>query len=70
LIIGTIDALAEGGESFVLETTLSGGWLDGRVEDWRARDCEIGLIYLKLASPDLAIQRVSPAGATTSPKRP
>ncbi|GMV89520.1 MAG: hypothetical protein AMXMBFR81_24510 [Chthonomonas sp.] len=58
LIISTVDALAEGGESFVLETTLSGGWLDARVEDWRAKGCEIGLIYLKLAGPELAIQRV------------
>lgn len=47
------------GEDFALETTLAGRRYVRAVPRWQARGYRVGLIYLSLPSPDIAIARVA-----------
>ncbi len=45
-------------KSFAFETTLSGRNFAGKIRDWKSRNYEIIIYYLKLPSVELAIERV------------
>ena len=47
------------GETFAFETTLSGRGYARLIPQWQRRDYEVKLVFLKLASVDLAIARVA-----------
>jgi predicted ABC-type ATPase len=53
-----LDELTRLGIHFALETTLSGRWLVKRIEEWKLLGYYVELRYLRLSSPDLAVQRV------------
>ncbi len=44
--------------SFAMESTLSGRTLLGRIRGWQLAGCAVSVFYLRLESPDLAVQRV------------
>ena len=58
LMLREIRRRTERGESFAFETTLAGRGALRRIRDWRARDYEVALFYLRLASVEQAIGRV------------
>jgi predicted ABC-type ATPase len=58
LMLREIQVRAGRGESFAIETTLSGRAPLRWIRDWRQRGYRITLFYLRLASPELAIARV------------
>ena len=47
------------GGSFAFETTLSGRGYARLIPDWQSRGYHVKLFYLKLRSPELAIERVA-----------
>ncbi len=53
-----MDALAERSASFMLETTLASLTYAQKVRRWRDAGYSIGLIYLRLPSVDVSIERV------------
>jgi predicted ABC-type ATPase len=59
MMLEEIDRHASEGRSFAFETTLAGhNYLD-RIDEWRANGFTIKLIFLSLASPEEAIERVA-----------
>ena len=46
------------GENFAFETTLSGSGYSRSIPRWRERGFVVKLFYLRLPSPDLAVDRV------------
>ena len=48
----------DSGNSFALETTLSGRAYAGSVVDWKKRGFCVNLYYLRLPTPEMAIERV------------
>jgi predicted ABC-type ATPase len=59
LVLREIDRLAETRVSFAFESTLSGLSYRHRIERWKARGYRIDIVYLKLASVDLALERIA-----------
>ncbi len=57
-MLARLDELTDDGEDFTIETTLSGGWLRNRIVEWRAKGYFVELPFLRLASAEMAIQRV------------
>jgi predicted ABC-type ATPase len=57
-LLGVLDRLALHRRSFLLETTLAGRAYVRRIHAWRAAGYRVGLIFLGLSSPDLAVERV------------
>ena len=54
-----IDRHARAGVSFAFETTLSGRSYAGRIRRWRKDGYRVKLIFLSLATPEEAIERVA-----------
>jgi predicted ABC-type ATPase len=46
---------------FAFESTLSGRHYAKRIEDWKTRGYLIEIVYLRLASPQLALRRMPAA---------
>ena len=59
VMLATIDQLAEQGENFILETTLSGRGYVKRIAKWRASGYHVELNFLSLPSPEDSIRRVA-----------
>ncbi len=59
LFFAEIDRLAATGIDFSFETTLSGLGYRKRLERWKAAGYCIEIVFLKLASPKLALRRVA-----------
>jgi predicted ABC-type ATPase len=59
LFLQQIDRLAQARESFALETTLSGLAHARRLRLWKAAGYRVEIIFLKLASPTLALRRIA-----------
>ena len=59
LLIGLVDESVRGGESFAVETTLSGSTYARRIPTWQAAGYRVTLIFLRLPSVDTAIARVA-----------
>ncbi len=58
LMIQHIDECVRKQESFAFETTLSGKGYKKKIMSWKSQGYEIIIYYLKLASVDIAIERV------------
>jgi predicted ABC-type ATPase len=54
-----IDELADAGSNFAFETTLSGLGYARRIDTWRTRGARVTIIFLKLATPEAAVNRVA-----------
>ncbi|WP_027390250.1 zeta toxin family protein [Chrysiogenes arsenatis] len=59
LMFKRITSLVNSGESFAFETTLAGRGYAKLIPQWRAQGYRVKLIFLKLASVELAIERVA-----------
>ena len=59
LMLQTIFALAQSGQSFAFETTLAGLGYARHIPRWRAAGYHVTLFYLTLPSPEMAIARVA-----------
>jgi len=58
LMVHQIDECIKKGESFAFETTLSGRTYIKKINDMKSKGYKIVIYFLKLASVDLAIERV------------
>lgn len=58
LMLAEIRLLVSRGRSFAFETTLSGRTYASLITQWRAEGYTVKAIFLRLASPELAIARV------------
>ena len=58
LLLETINEHVAAGRSFAFETALSGLAYSRSITNWRGQGYLVGLFYLRLASPDVAIDRV------------
>jgi predicted ABC-type ATPase len=54
-----LDRLVEAKVDFAFETTLSGLRYAKRIQDWKVHGYSIGMVYLRLPSPQLALSRVA-----------
>lgn len=59
LMLAEIREHARRGDSFAFETTLSGRGYARLIPRWRDQGYRIGLVFLRLPTPDLAIARVA-----------
>ena len=59
LALREVDRLAEAKISFGFESTLSGRTYVGRLERWKHRGFSIEIVFLRLASVDLAVERIA-----------
>lgn len=58
LLLERVDYLAAKGKNFAFESTLSGRAYAKRIRAWRVRGYRVSIFFLRLASPELAIDRV------------
>jgi predicted ABC-type ATPase len=58
LMLDRIDGLVSAGQSFAIETTLAGRGYLRRIVQWRDEGYRVLLVFLSLASPGIAIERV------------
>ena len=58
LLLETIGEYVAAGKSFAFETTLSGLAYSRSIPNWRKRGYLVGLYYLRLPDPDVAVSRV------------
>jgi predicted ABC-type ATPase len=59
LFIAELDRLAKARVDFAFETTLSGLAYRARLRRWKASGYRVEIIYLRLASPRLALRRIA-----------
>jgi len=59
LLLKEIDRLAEGGQDFAFESTLSGLTHARRLKAWRARGYYVEIAYLRVPTPQIALQRIA-----------
>lgn len=59
MVLRELDRLAEMKVEFAFESTLSGLLYARRIADWKARGYLIEIVYLRLASPQLALSRIA-----------
>jgi len=59
LMLQTIFALAQKGQSFAFETTLAGRSYARHIRCWQSAGYHVTLYYLRLPSPEMAIARVA-----------
>lgn len=59
LVLRELDRLVEAKVEFAFESTLSGLHYAKRIADWKRRGYLIEIVYLRLASPRLALSRVA-----------
>jgi len=59
LVLRELNRLVEAKAEFAFESTLSGRYYAKRIEDWKTRGYLIEIVYLRLASPQLALRRIA-----------
>jgi len=59
VVLRELDRLVEAKADFAFESTLSGLRYAKRMQTWKAHGYSIEIAYLRLASPQLALSRVS-----------
>jgi predicted ABC-type ATPase len=59
LVLRELDRLVEVNAEFAFESTLSGLRYAKRIDDWKTRGYLIEIVYLRLASPQLALSRIA-----------
>src|SRR5882724_10178264 len=59
IFLGELDRLAKARADFAFETTLSGLVYLARLRRWKAHGYRIEIVYLRLASPQLALRRIA-----------
>jgi predicted ABC-type ATPase len=59
LVLRELNRLVEAKAEFAFESTLSGLHYAQRIEDWKAKGYLIEIIYIRLASPQLAFSRIA-----------
>ena len=59
LVLRTLDRLARARLDFAFESTLSGLPYLNRIKRWKAAGYRIEMVYLRLASPQLALRRIA-----------
>jgi predicted ABC-type ATPase len=59
IFLGELDRLAKARADFAFETTLSGLVYLARLRRWKAAGYRIEIVYLRLASPQLALRRIA-----------
>jgi predicted ABC-type ATPase len=59
LFLAELDRLAKGRLDFAFESTLSGLTYLGRIQQWKNAGYRIEMVYLRLASPQLALRRIA-----------
>jgi predicted ABC-type ATPase len=59
LVLRELDRLVESKAEFAFESTLSGLRYAKRIEAWKRLDYRIEIVYLRLASPQLALSRIA-----------
>lgn len=59
LVLRELDRLVEAKAEFAFESTLSGLCYAKRIQDWKVRGYLIEIVYIRLASPQLALSRVA-----------
>ena len=59
LMVRQIGAHAREGRSFAFETTLSGKRYARLIPEWQMKSYRVKLIFLRLATPEIAIERVA-----------
>jgi predicted ABC-type ATPase len=58
-LLGRLRDLVAAGEPFCIETNLAGRGLLRWIEEWHARGYVVGLAFIALDSPELALERVA-----------
>jgi hypothetical protein len=59
MVLRELNRLVEARAEFAFEITLSGLHYARRLEDWKSRGYLIEIVYIRLASPQLALSRIS-----------
>jgi predicted ABC-type ATPase len=59
LMLRELNRLAEAKAEFAFESTLSGLHYAKRIEEWKTKGYVIEIIYIRLASPQLALSRIA-----------
>jgi predicted ABC-type ATPase len=59
LVLRELSRLVEAKAEFAFESTLSGLHYAKRLEDWKRRGYLIEIVYIRLASPQLALRRIA-----------
>jgi predicted ABC-type ATPase len=59
LVLQELDRLAASGADFAFESTLSGTTYVGRLRRWKAEGYRVDIVFLKLSSVELALQRIA-----------
>ena len=70
LMIQHINNCIKRNEPFAFETTLSGKGYIKKIEDWKAKQYEIIIYYLKVPSVEFATERVKLESCSRWPQRP
>lgn len=58
IMLNEIDKHVSKGDNFAFETTLSGHSYTNRIKKWRHNGYRVKLVFLKIDTPELAIERV------------
>jgi len=59
LFVRELDRLAKSRKKFAFESTLSGVTYLGRLKRWKAAGYRIEIVYLRIASPQIAFRRIA-----------
>ena len=59
MVLRELNRLVESRAEFAFESTLSGLYYAKRLEDWKSRSYLIEIVYIRLASPQLALSRIA-----------
>jgi predicted ABC-type ATPase len=59
LMLRELNRLSEAKVEFAFESTLSGLHYAKRIEDWKTKGYSIEIVYIRLASPHLALSRIA-----------
>ena len=59
IFFAQLDSLITDNQSFILESTLAGQYLKKVIEDIKAKDYEVNMLYIFLDSPQTCIQRIA-----------
>ena|SRR5581483_2219520 len=59
LFLAELDALAQARLDFAFESTLSGLAYANRLKKWKSNGYQIEIVFLRLASPQLALRRIA-----------
>jgi predicted ABC-type ATPase len=59
MVLRELSRLVEARAEFAFESTLSGVHYAKRLEDWKGRGYFIDIVYIRLASPHLALSRIA-----------